>query len=326
MSVNNTAPYKNVLTHGFVLDQKGQKMSKSIGNVVNPDEIVQKYGSDVLRLWVASSNYKQDVNIGPEIIKQIAENKRKIRNTLRFILGNLNGFDAEMKAEFRWIDRLMLAKLEIFQDACREAFESYDFSTVTQSLNRFCAHDLSAFYFEILKDRLYTEPLDSPLRQGAQAVLNRILTVLLDTITPIMPILAEEIRSSLEKPSINVIDSQLASMELDWIQERRADFMEWFNTSGKRDLQVKSTFQLDLSIDLPAKEFNVLSSEELREIFGVASVLIHAGEQFAISSIKASDRLKCPRCWTFDSLSEDELCPRCITQTRSIEELKEIKL
>lgn len=326
VAVKGIAPYKAVLTHGFVLDQKGQKMSKSVGNVVDPDEIVNKHGSDVLRLWVASSNYKMDVNIGPEVIKQVVENKRKIRNTLRFILGNLNGFGAEPEREFRWIDRLMLGKVDSFKDSCQKSVDSYDFPAVIQQLSQFCVNNLSAFYFEILKDRFYTEPLESSLRQGAQFVLIRILNALLEVISPIMPILAEEIRSQIPCIRSDIQDHTTHNtqneQQLDWIHKKRNEFLEWFNTSGKRDLQVKSTFQLDLCINQPPQG---LTSEELREIFSVASVEVSEGDKFEITSIKASDRMKCPRCWTFDSQSSDELCPRCVSQTIEYN-LKAIKL
>ena len=303
-------------------------MSKSIGNVVNPDEIVDKYGSDVLRLWAVSANFKNDVNIGPEIIKQVAENKRKIRNTLRFILGNHGGYkENNSLKEFRWIDKLMLAKLKDFNDSCTKLSENYDFPVLVQQICRFCVQDLSAFYFEILKDRLYTEPLDSPLRQGAQTVLMRILRVLIDKIDPIMPFLIEEIKGHLSTDIFTCVNNNIFNNvnieEFDWIQRIRADYLEWFNTRGKSDLNVKSTFQLDMKI---ISSHQQLKAEDFKEIFMVASVELTAGEQFEITEIRASDRLKCPRCWTFNSQNLDDLCPACINQMKkSSEDLKLIK-
>lgn len=319
VSVKAVAPYKTVLTHGFVLDQKGQKMSKSIGNVVNPDEIVDKYGSDVLRLWALSANFKNDVNIGPEIIQQVAENKRKIRNTLRFILGNMTGYEKSSLKEFRWIDKLMLTRLKEFNEICSKAKDSYEFPFLVQQVCRFCVQDLSAFYFEILKDRLYTEPLGSPLRQGAQEVLLKIKSVLMDKIEIILPFLSEEIKNCENEIvncnyEINNCDYEIIN-GFDWIQKIRLDFLEWFNTTGKSELKVKSTFQLDMKIISPFEFRSVLTFEDFKDIFMVARVELNFGEKFEIVEIKASDRLKCPRCWTFNSLATDELCPSCINQT-----------
>lgn len=298
-------------------------MSKSVGNVVNPDEIVDKYGSDVLRLWAASSNFKMDVNIGPDIIKQVAENKRKIRNILRFILGNLKGYQRGSVKHFRQIDLLMLSKLNEFQESCRLSFDSYDFPAAIQQLSRFCVQDLSAFYFEILKDRLYTEALESPLRQAAQSVLITILNSIQQIISPLMPFLAQEIQASINNfdfMDINELSksSDIEVKEFEMIQQLRSDFLEWFNTKGKAELSVKNTFQLDIKILCPS-ELNKFNSEDLREIFMVASVdLIQGSSSFKIESIKASDRCKCPRCWTFNSSNPEELCSRCIEQTNQI--------
>lgn len=321
MSVLNKAPYKSVLTHGFVLDQKGQKMSKSIGNVVNPDDIVEKYGSDVLRLWAASSNFKSDVNIGPDIIKQVAENKRKIRNTLRFIVGNLYGYRQNSQKQFRPIDLWMLSKSKEFIHSCKVHFDEYDFPAAIQQLLRFCIQDLSAFYFEILKDRLYTEPIESSLRQGAQSVLITILNSIQEVIRPLMPFLSEEIRSSLDYSDATSLHTEQVEelemiQEIQGIQGIRANFLEWFNTKGKVKLSVKSTFQLDLTIKSSSL---TLTCEDLREIFMVAKVNLIVDEsenqKFVIEAVKASDRCKCPRCWTFNSENAEEVCPRCIEQT-----------
>lgn len=321
VAVTGKAPFKTVITHGFVLDQKGQKMSKSIGNVIDPNEIVDQYGSDVLRLWVASVNYKTDVNIGPEIIKQVAENKRKIRNTFRFILGNLDNYNWNWKGrkESRWIDDVMMLRNENFYGQCKQMYDAYDFPAVLQQISNYCSQDLSAFYFEILKDRLYVESADSPLRFTAQTVLFRILQVLHKVTSPLMPFLCEEVRSHLQRQdilenfeSIPILTSSEPA-DFDWIQKERAKFLEWFNTTGKWELNVKSTFQLDLTLNLPYKFINFFDERALEEIFMVARVNLSFDSEadLKIVSVKASDRLKCPRCWTFNSLKVDETCPRC---------------
>lgn len=346
VAMTGKSPYKAVLTHGFVLDQKGQKMSKSIGNVIDPDEIVNKHGIDVLRLWAVSSNFKMDVNIGPEIIKQILENKRKIRNTLRFIIGNLNGHEPTAQAKLSYLDELMLTKLDNFVKVCQNYLKEFDFSSLVQFILKFCSQDLSAFYFEILKDRLYTEPLNSPLRQGAQKVLLKFLDSINFSLTPIIPILCQEIFSHYRQflkdetsilmgerhwPSstieLNEFNYQKSKSKeaLDHLQTIRSNFLEWFNTKGKLELKVNNTFQLNLEISLPSLFYNSkITSEDLREIFMVANVRIvkiddlhrdfNSENEIKIFSIKPSENLKCPRCWTFNSLNINEPCPRCLDQ------------
>ena len=331
VAVTGKAPFKTVITHGFVLDQKGQKMSKSIGNVIDPNEIVKLYGSDVLRLWVASVNCKSDVNIGPEIIKQVAENKRKIRNTFRFLLGNLYSFKPNSRKEFRWIDDAMIMRTEAFRGICKKLYDAYDFPAIVQQICNFCSQDLSAFYFEILKDRLYIESIDSPGRQAGQAVLFRILQVLHEIASPLVPFLSEEVRSHLlllqQQQELFHVQSipllpRSSGNEFNWIQKERANFLEWFNATGKTELNVKSTFQVDLTLSIPKDYFNVLTSKDLEEIFMVAKVNLSHDSDTKIVSVKVSDRQKCPRCWTFNSLDAGEPCPRCIS---AIEQCKVIE-
>ena len=324
-------------------------MSKSVGNVIDPDELVNKHGSDVLRLWAVSSNFKMDVNIGPEIIKQILENKRKIRNTLRFILGNLKGYEPTALAKLSYLDGLMLTKLDNFVKVCQSYSENFDFSSLVQVILKFCSQDLSAFYFEILKDRLYTEPLNSALRQGAQSVLFKILDSINFSLTPIIPILSQEIflhyRQFLKDETFNLMGERhwpsstnefnefnyqksKSKEALDHLQTIRSNFLEWFNTKGKSELKVSNTFQLNLEISLPPLFYNSkITCEDLREIFMVANVQTvkideldrvfnSPNDEIKIFSIKPSEKLKCPRCWTFNSLIINEPCPRCLDQIK----------
>ena len=192
-------------------------------------------------------------------------------------------------------------------------------------MTRFCVQDLSAFYFEILKDRLYTEPLDSPSRQSAQDVLIHILTALQDVISPLLPILSEEIRSHYTShviPEMLITDpKEICLNEFNWIQNIRSEFLEWFNCKGKQELSVKSTFQLDLNVSTSNTNIK-LKSEDLREIFMAAHVELvpveGLSDAFKINSITASNRQKCPRCWTFNSIKLDEPCQRCIKQTATL--------
>lgn len=199
VAVTGSAPYKQVLTHGFVLDEKGQKQSKSLGNVVDPLSVIEggknqkkqpPYGADVLRLWVASVDYTVDVGIGDAILKQVFESYRKIRGTLRFILGNLHDFNAVEHA-VQWsdlplMDRYMLSKLHIFMKETKESFAAHNFSAVHRTTNAFVAGDLSSMYFELAKDRLYIRGLDAPQRRSCQTVLHAVLTSLLATLAPVL--------------------------------------------------------------------------------------------------------------------------------------------
>ncbi|CAI2167845.1 17980_t:CDS:10 [Funneliformis geosporum] len=205
IAVNNKAPYSALITHGFVMDEHGRKMSKSIGNVVDPNIIIKggknlkknpAYGVDVLRLWVASSEYIKDVNIGSNVMKQVGENIRKYRNTARFMLGNLYNFSYDKLVDYEDlypIDKYMLHEVYHFGNNVKTFYDDYTFNKVVQTLNNFTNTTLSAFYFDIIKDRLYADYLTSQSRKNVLTVLYHILNVYTITLSPIVPHLAEEI-------------------------------------------------------------------------------------------------------------------------------------
>ena len=189
-------PYKGVLTHGFVVDGQGKKMSKSIGNVIAPDEIIKQYGAEILRLWVSSEDYRDDIKISDEILRQLSDAYRKIRNTIRFFLGNLYDFKpAEERIGYRdmdELDRWALYQFELFKRRAMKAYEEFDFHVVFHSLHQFCGVTMSAFYLDIIKDRLYTASPASQERKAAQTVLYDILTGLLCLMAPVMSFTAAE--------------------------------------------------------------------------------------------------------------------------------------
>ncbi len=198
VAVQNRAPYKTVLTHGFVVDESGRKLSKSLGNGVEPDEVIKQYGADVLRLWVASVNYTDDIPIGKNMLAQLAEVYRKLRNTARYLLGNLNGFDpaeAVSYDELNEIDKYILHRLQEVVKQVEVDFDRYEFFKYYQVLQNFCVVDLSSFYFDIIKDRLYTSARKSVSRRSAQTVLYEVLQVLVRLLVPVTPHLAEDIWS-----------------------------------------------------------------------------------------------------------------------------------
>lgn len=204
VATNGHAPYKSVLTHGFVVDENGRKMSKSLGNVVVPGDVIKEYGADVLRLWVASVNYTDDIPIGKNMLKQLADVYRKLRNTARFMLGNLYDFDParDMVAidQLQPIDRFILHRLNLLVEQVTQDFDRFEFFKYYQLLQNFCGVELSSFYFDILKDRLYTQAASSPSRRAAQTVLVHLLHALTRLLTPVTPHMAEDIWQHLPAP------------------------------------------------------------------------------------------------------------------------------
>jgi len=203
VATRGRAPYRAVLTHGFVVDGEGRKMSKSLGNIVSPQEVIGQYGADILRLWVASSDYKQDIRVSPDILKQLAEGYRKIRNTLRFILGNLYDYDpVEHAVPDDWLSELDLWARENLQRLIREvtaSYQAYDYHLVYHTIHNFCAVDMSALYLDVLKDTLYTLGQDSRERRAAQHVLYQVAGALVRLLAPVMPHTAEEVWSQLPR-------------------------------------------------------------------------------------------------------------------------------
>lgn len=196
VGTRNRAPYQGVLTHGYVVDGQGKKMSKSVGNVVAPQEVIDKYGAEVLRLWVASENYQDDVKVSDEILKQVSDAYRKIRNTIRFLLSNLNDYDPELHKvapeAYTELDRWALARFASLTRRVTAAYERYEFHTVYHSIFNFCGTVISSIYMDVLKDRLYCSAPDAAERRAAQAVISRILDGLLKLMAPVLCFTAEE--------------------------------------------------------------------------------------------------------------------------------------
>src|SRR5699024_9156492 len=197
VAITGKAPYKNVLSHGFVLDGDGRKMSKSLGNVIVPSNIQKQLGADILRLWVASVDYQSDVRISQDILKQVSENYRKIRNTIRFMLANLVDFHPSENAiateDLEEVDRYMLYRLQHLIKKARESYDNYDFADVAQDIHNYIAIDLSAFYLDFAKDILYIEAADNKRRRSIQTVYYETVVSLVQLLSPIIPHTAEEI-------------------------------------------------------------------------------------------------------------------------------------
>ncbi|MEM9843945.1 MAG: class I tRNA ligase family protein, partial [Pseudomonadota bacterium] len=194
---NGRAPYRGVLTHGFTLDEKGMKMSKSLGNTIVPEEVVKQYGADILRLWVAQTDYTADQRIGPEILKGVADSYRRLRNTFRFLLGNLAEWSEDERMDditsMPELERLMHHQLAVLDQRVREGYAKYDFQGVFRAVFEFCTGDLSSFYFDVRKDSLYCDALHSPRRRAARATLMHLLERLNTWLAPVLTFTMEEV-------------------------------------------------------------------------------------------------------------------------------------
>ncbi len=332
------APYESVLTHGYVVDGDGYKMSKSRGNVVAPGDVIKKYGADILRLWVASENYQDDIRISDQILDMLAKAYFNVRNACRFILGNLNDFvpdrDARPVSELYEIDRLILHRLQGLARQVSEAYENYEFYAIYHALNNFCTVDLSSFYHDVLKDRLYTSAADSPARRSAQTAMFVVLKDMVRLMAPILSFTAEEVWDHLPDFNGKTDSVHLADMpRVDESIKDEALAQRWDRLLEVRSVVTKALegarrekeigHPLDAVVTLKAGgelyDFLTEYQKNLREIFIVSGVELTQvegdGPEAVISPAGAP---KCPRCWVRDeSVKLDEqgepagICHRC---------------
>ena len=331
-----TAPYKAVLTHGWVVDGKGRVMHKSLGNGIDPQEVIDQYGADVLRLWVASSDYHADIRISPDILKQLSEAYRKIRNTARYILGNLNGFNPDENMvsldELMPIDKWALAKLNILIDKVKEAYDKYEFHIVYHAIHNFCVVDMSNFYLDVLKDRLYTEKADSKARRAAQTSIYIILNAMTRMIAPILAYTSDEIWKYMphssnekaehviynempEKVDISIDDDFMAFW--DEIHELRDDVKKSLETFIK-DKTIKSSLEAKVTLGASGDKLAFLkkAENELATAFIVSEVEIVDNSTELEIRIDKAEGEKCERCWVIsktvgENSEHPTLCSRC---------------
>jgi isoleucyl-tRNA synthetase len=337
LATRGRAPYKSVLTHGFTLDGKGRKMSKSLGNVIAPQEIIKKSGAEILRLWVAAEDYREDVRISDEILNRLVEAYRRLRNTARFLISNLYDFDPEHDCvsppDLDELDRWILHRTENLLSRCREAYEKYEFHSVFHGLNNFCSVDLSAQYLDIVKDRLYCTGAKATQRRAAQTTLHRILNVLVHLMAPILSFTAEEIwtymagkdrlpgsvfLSQMPQPDPTKVDRELAD-RWDRIFRERAEVLkalEEARTKGiiGHSLDAKVVL-INQSGDPNSTLGNLINSDKSKAqdvlIVSQADTSKSMVSNNNLSSYKAellnceiavskAEGLKCERCWKYD--------------------------
>jgi isoleucyl-tRNA synthetase len=323
------SPYKAVLTHGFVVDGEGRKMSKSLGNAVDPQGMIKKYGAEVVRLWVAASDYRDDVRLSNHILDTLAEGYRKIRNTLRYCLSQLYDFDPEQDAtdELQPVDRWALSRLERYRAQVVKAYEAYEFHRIYHATVDLCATDLSAFYFDVLKDRTYCSGKRWPARRAAQTVLHRIVRDLCRLLAPIMSFTTEEAWRHLpRKPAESVFlggmpiaDPALVSDSLEEEFAALRSLRETVNLAleAKRVAkEIGKATEADVILTVPpglARETAERYETGLADLFLCASVALRPGEQVA-AEVRKSANASCVRCWRAlpeVAASEPKLCARC---------------
>ena len=336
------APYKRILTHGFTMDGQGRKMSKSLGNTILPKYITEKYGADILRLWVSSVDYREDVRISENILQQMSDAYRRIRNTARFLMGNLNDFDYEKdKVDYKdmfEIDKWAMHKLEELKAKTTEFYDKYEFYSLFQEITYFCSMEMSAFYLDIVKDRLYCEGKDSIERRSTQTVLTEVLKVLVRIISPVLSFTADEIWERIpealkEEESVHL--SKWVDANPEYINEELAQ--KWDKIARiRREVNKKLEAERQAGLighSLDAKVLlNVVNDEylfikdytesEVSDLFIVSQVKF-VNDSLAESEIegisiaveKASGE-KCERCWKYDEKvghnhNHPDVCPRC---------------
>jgi len=341
VAVTGQAPYRQVMSHGFIVDGEGRKMSKSLGNGIDPLKVIDQMGADILRLWVASVDYRADVRISDAILKQVSEVYRKIRNTFRFLLGNLSNFSVQQRVAYedlREVDRFLLDRLWHLQQRCLEAYEKYEFHVVYHAVQNFCAVDLSSFYLDVAKDTLYVELPDATVRRSVQTVLYDCLHTLNGLVAPILTFTADEVWSYYGPKDVHSIqltewqplpavycDEQLAAK---W--EKLLAVRESVLQSLEMARQQKVIGQsLNAEVELyETQDYTLLNQmkDNLQGLFIVSAVRLHENSEqapegalrsaAAVVVVRAAEGAKCERCWHIRAdvgatLAYPGVCGRC---------------
>ena len=346
VAVNGYAPYKSVLTHGFTVDGEGRKMSKSVGNTVAPQEVIEKYGADVLRLWVSSADYQGDIRLSPKILKQLSDVYRKIRNTFRYLLGNLADFnpakDMIAYQDMTDLDKWALLRLEQVFEEVTDAYENYQFHVMYHAIHNFCTVDLSAMYLDVIKDRLYTEKADSQIRRSAQSAMYVILDTLVKIVAPVLSFTAEEVWQNMpavegKEESVLLTDWPKAHKEyLDAdLDARWAQFLSYRRDltrvleGARKEHKIGHALDAAVTIYADGEDYDFLSQwqdqlatllivSEAKLVKGEAPADAVAGEDHGDMKVVVapSTAEKCERCWIHsDTVGSDPnhptLCARC---------------
>ncbi|MBO6182774.1 MAG: isoleucine--tRNA ligase, partial [Acidaminococcaceae bacterium] len=344
VAVTGHAPYHSVLTHGYVVDGEGRKMSKSVGNVIAPQDLIKQYGADIIRLWVASADYKQDIRISKEIMKQLSDAYRKIRNTIRYILGNTSDFDYEKDkvafGDMQELDQWALMRLQQLKKEVEAAYEAYDFHVLFHAIHNFCTVEMSSFYLDIIKDRLYVSKADDAARRSAQTAMYEILNDLIVMISPVLSFTMEEVWQFMKKPANAPESVQM----LPWPEVKEEYLNEELETKfdnfiairgevtkvlegHRQNKTIGNSLEAKVVLFAEGEALDILKSVEkdLPTLLIVSQVEVNegaAGGEEATGRadlkviVKPADGHKCERCWTYsESVGKNpdhpDLCERC---------------
>ena len=341
IAINDKPPYKTVLTHGFVVDADGKKMSKSIGNVISPQKVWDSMGADVLRAWIASTDYKNEIVISDDTLNRASDSYRRVRNTIRFLLGNIHDYDHEKHSlpeeKLTELDKWMIQRAKILQLSIVEDYDNFQFHQAFKKIHNFCANDLGGFYLDILKDRLYTSKTESDARRSSQTALFHITEALLRWIAPVLVFTAEE-AWQLHNPkgdSVHLLEwysdwtdceSSIPNTEWELLLEIRSEINKHLEASRNSDV-IGSALEAEVDVFCSSEIKKVLLKfeNELRFVFITSEVKVFdiekKGEQTEIKglrvSIRKTDHKKCDRCWhsrpdVGASKLHESLCKRCI--------------
>ena len=333
IAMNGRAPYKAVLTHGFVVDENGRKQSKSLGNVVSPQKVWDSLGADILRLWVASADFRSEMVASDEILKRVSDQYRRIRNTFRFILGNLNDFDESKKIVFEdqiELDKWIVLETSKLQEDVLKLYESYSYHNVVQKIHNFCVNELGGIYLDIVKDRLYTCKDSSHARQSCQTSLNYVLNTMVRLTAPILSFTSEEIwqtHSSLKGQNESIFlskyfeskqEGECVISSSDWA--RIFEIKDIVNQSIERlrnENKLKGSLDSNVIISANEEDKSILDKlgSELHFVFISSQASVIDGDTLSIQIDQMSDE-KCTRCWHRDSTVGEskvhpEICSRC---------------
>jgi len=338
-------PYKSVLTHGFVVDAQGRAMHKSLGNVISPEDLVKDYGAEIIRMWVSAEDYKDNIRLSKEIMQRLVEAYRRIRNTCRYLLGNLYDFDPEKDqvsySEMEEIDRWILHRLQEMNQRVQKAYSEFEFHVVYHTLHNFCVLDLSAIYLDIIKDRLYTYPPKSLKRRSAQTAMNEILEVIVRLMAPVLSFTADEVWQYMKgKRAESVHMDQFIPVKEEYkdqqLKERweklleiRAEVNKAMEIARKNKI-IGHSLEADITIGASSKlmDFLLPYKDQLKTIFIVSNVslvpledLKEGFESEEVPGLKIhvikSPHAKCERCWIHDESvgknpSYPDICQRCV--------------
>ena len=336
VALNECAPYKSVITHGFVVDKDGKKISKSAEykKPTHAEHFVDQYGADILRLWVATVQYTDEVPFGEDMFKQVAERYRGFRNVLRILLANLNGFEGEDLSGATTIDRWVLSRLQEVIAKCRAGYEAYDFRSVFETLNQFCAVDLSAVYVDITKDRMYCDAASSPRRRATQTVMNACFDAITRLLAPILVFTADEAwgyaghaesvhLETFPEPSAAWRDEALEKQMEEWLKLRGIVYQQAIEPA-RQAKTIAKPLEASITLEVPAAQAAALApaKAELEEFFIISELnLVEGGEPAA--KLEKSTHAGCARCWRFvpdvgRNAAHPDLCERCAEAVQTI--------